>query len=75
MSLNVDSLPDRDRIEEGFVWCSEGERASLKSFIVPVFIKILKGIQRMPHLAAETMEQAFCLWSDCFCPLCGSGVD
>lgn len=75
MSLSVDSLPDRDGIEEGFVWCSEGERASLKSFILAILIKVLKGIQRMPHLAAVTMEKAFCLRSDCFCPLCGSGID
>lgn len=41
LSLGADSVPDCDRTEEGFVWCSEGEKIFLKSFIFAIFRKVL----------------------------------
>lgn len=76
MSLGVDSLPDCDRAEEGFVWCSEGEVAF---FGILHFICFHKRAHReyIEHLVVKlvTMEEASCLQSVCFCLLLGSGVD
>lgn len=76
MSLGVDSLPDCDRAEEGFVWCSEGEKAF---FEILHFSRFHKSVHReyREHLVLKlvTMEEASCLQGVCFCPLLGSGVD